>query len=115
SGPRSSLLAWLSGADTRIGYDVPGRGWMYTTRVPRPRGIRPRHAVLNQWDLLTPLGVASPDRDSTPAEMPVDPAAAGAVIAGLAALGLAADHELVVVHVSAGNPFRRWPLESFAS
>src|ERR1043166_103304 len=29
SGPRSSLIAFLSGATRRIGYDVPGRGWMY--------------------------------------------------------------------------------------
>src|SRR5439155_20127256 len=36
-GPRASLLTWFSGAPARIGYDVPGRGWMYTERVPRPR------------------------------------------------------------------------------
>jgi ADP-heptose:LPS heptosyltransferase len=31
------------------------------------------------------------------------------------ALGVGPEDELVVLHVSAGNPFRRWPLESFAS
>src|SRR5258708_2801956 len=36
-GPRSSLLTWLSGAPQRIGFEVAGRSWMYTTRVPRPR------------------------------------------------------------------------------
>ena len=51
-GPRSSLLTWLSGAKVRLGYDVAGRGWMYTRRVARPRGLRPRHSVENQWDLL---------------------------------------------------------------
>src|SRR5688572_15689975 len=51
-GPRASLLTWLSGAKRRIGYDVVGRAWMYTERVPRSRELRPRHSVENQFDLL---------------------------------------------------------------
>ena len=47
-GPRSSLLAWLTGARTRIGYQMKGRGWMYSVRIERPRGHRPRHSVTNQ-------------------------------------------------------------------
>ncbi len=47
--------------------------------------------------------------------MPVDPAAAAAVQARLAAAQVPADAALVVLHVSAGNPFRRWPAESFAA
>jgi len=31
---------------------------MYTRRIARPRELRPRHSVENQWDLLAPLGVA---------------------------------------------------------
>jgi len=115
SGPRSSLIAWLSGAPERIGYDVPGRGWMYTTRVARPRGIRARHAVANQWDLLTALGIAAPDPSHSPAEMAADAGAADAVSERLTALGVRRDDELVVLHVSAGNPFRRWPLDAFAA
>jgi len=114
SGPRSSLIAWLSGATARIGYDVPGRGWMYTTRVARPRGIRPRHAVANQWDLIEALGIPAADPSRSPTEMPVDAGAAGAVDARLTALGVRSDDEIVVLHVSAGNPFRRWPLDAFA-
>src|ERR1700722_7694022 len=41
-GPRASLLTWLSGARQRIGYEIVGRGWMYTTRIARPRELRPR-------------------------------------------------------------------------
>ena len=115
SGPRSSLVTWLSGAPRRVGYDVPGRGWMYTTRVARPRGIRARHAVANQWDLLNAIGIATPPPAQSPTEMAADPRAAEAVEGRLWATGVGADDELVVLHVSAGNPFRRWPLESFAS
>jgi predicted lipopolysaccharide heptosyltransferase III len=112
-GPRSSLLTWLSGAPKRIGYDVPGRSWMYTTRVARPRVLRPRHSVVSQWDVLLPLGIAPPDPEIDATEMPNNPAAGTAVARRLADAGIGADNPLIVVHVSAGNPFRRWPSASF--
>lgn len=114
-GPRASLLTWLSGAPIRVGYDVAGRSWMYTTRVARPRALRARHSVENQWDLLIPFGVPPPDRRKWPVVMPVDPAAAGAVDARLSAAGVTTGDSLIVMHVSAGNPFRRWPAGSFAA
>ena len=114
-GPRSSLLAWLSGAPIRIGYEVVGRSWMYTRRVPRPRALRPRHSVENQWDLLAALGVPPPSRARNPVEMGVDPDAAGALADRLARAGVGAGDELLVIHVSAGNPFRRWPAAEFSA
>lgn len=113
-GPRASLLTWLSRAPLRIGYDVRGRGWMYTTRIARPRALRPRHSVENQWDLLAPLGVGAPDPERFPVEMSGDAAAAEAVSARLAAAGIQPGDRVIVMHVSAGNPFRRWPVASFA-
>jgi lipopolysaccharide heptosyltransferase II len=113
-GPRSSLITWLSGAPVRVGYDIRGRSWMYTIRVPRPRHIRPRHAVLNQWDLLSALGLPEPDASRMPVEMAIDPIAAASVGKRLAHEGVRAGDRLIVVHVSAGNPFRRWPLDRFA-
>ncbi len=112
-GPRSSLMTWLSGAPRRIGYEVPGRSWMYTTKVPRPRVLRPRHSVVSQWDVLLPLGIAPPDPESDATEMAADPAAGAAVSRRLAAADVRPDNPIVVVHVSAGNPFRRWPAASF--
>jgi ADP-heptose:LPS heptosyltransferase len=114
-GPRASLLTWLSGAPDRLGYDVAGRGWMYTRRVERPRALRPRHSVENQWDLLTALGIAPPDRSSCAVEMAADPDAVTSVEARLARAGVRAGDTLIVVHVSAGNPFRRWPLDHFVA
>ncbi len=114
-GPRSSLITWMSGAPVRVGYDVRGRGWMYTVRVPRPRHIRPRHAVLNQWDLLHAIGLPAPDARRMPVEMTADAASAAAVAVRLAGAGVRADDLLILIHVSAGNPFRRWPLERFAT
>jgi lipopolysaccharide heptosyltransferase II len=112
-GPRSAWLTWASGARVRIGYRVAGRSWMYTRRVDRPRALRARHSVENQWDLLAPLGIDAPDRWHDPTEMPLNSEAARAIEQQFRAAGLRAGHRLIVVHVSAGNPFRRWPRESF--
>jgi lipopolysaccharide heptosyltransferase II len=112
-GPRASLLTWLSRAPVRIGYDIVGRRWMYTRVVARPRELRARHSVENQWDLLDSLGVSRPSRDAYPVEMPASPKMAQAVASRIAAAGVSAGDQLVVIHVSAGNPFRRWPIGSF--
>ncbi len=112
-GPRSGWLTWATGAPRRIGYDIKGRGWMYTDRVARAPDLRPRHSVRNQWDLLAPLGIEAPDPALDAVEMTPDPTADTRVDARLRAAGVTPDHPLVVIHVSAGNPFRRWPVESF--
>jgi lipopolysaccharide heptosyltransferase II len=116
-GPRSSWLALATGAPQRIGYDIAGRHWMYTRTVPRARELRPRHSVVNQWDLLNAIegwqdGDPDPARDAV--EMPVDEAADRRIAERLRRAGVEPHHELIVVHVSASNPFRRWPEPAFA-
>lgn len=112
-GPRSAFLTWASRARVRIGYRIAGRSWMYTTRVARPRTLRARHSVENQWDLLTPLGIEAPDRWRDPTEMALNVDAVHALEDRFTAAGLRSDDRLIVIHVSAGNPFRRWPTASF--
>ena len=112
-GPRAAWFAWASGAPIRIGYRIKGRWWMYTHVVRRPADDAPRAAVANQWDLLAPLGIAPPDPARDPLEMVEDPQAAASVERRLRDARITAAHQLVVVHVSAGNPFRRWPIASF--
>ncbi len=114
-GPRASTLAWLSGAPMRIGYEIVARSWMYTHRVARARPLRARHSVRNQWDLLAPLDIASPDPERFPVEMSFDASTSTAVAARLRTAGLSEDDRVIVLHVSAGNPFRRWPLDHFAA
>jgi lipopolysaccharide heptosyltransferase II len=116
-GPRSSWLTWATGAPQRIGYDVQGRAWQYTRTVHRPRGLEARHSVANQWDVLSamagwPGSLPDPARDAV--EMPVDRAAARTIAERLHRAGLDDRHALAVIHVSAGNPFRRWPEPAFA-
>src|SRR5688572_4686275 len=117
-GPRSSWLTFATGAPQRVGYAIRGRSWMYTTTVPRPRTLRARHSVVNQWDLVEairlrpadaqrhgttgwPGGAADPVRDAV--EMPLDPEADAAIARRLAAAGITPQDQLVVAHVSAGN------------
>jgi lipopolysaccharide heptosyltransferase II len=117
-GPRSGWLTWATRAPVRVGYDVAGRRWMYTHRIARPRGYAPRHSVLNQWDLLGPVAPAlaeplTADRD--PVDMPVAPGAREAIATRLSALGVGPGDQVVLLHASAGNEFRRWPAASFAA
>lgn len=117
-GPRSSWLAFASAAPQRIGYKVQGRSWMYTTAVERPRELRARHSVVNQWDLLEAIhgwsgGSAEPARDAV--DMPVDPHADANIAQRLARHGISDAHDVIVAHVSAGNPFRRWPEPAFTA
>jgi lipopolysaccharide heptosyltransferase II len=116
-GPRSSWLTLATGAPQRIGYDIAGRQWMYTRTVPRARQLRPRHSVVNQWDLLSAIdgwtGVPPVPADD-PVEMPLDAAADRRIAGRLQETGVDPGHELIVIHVSASNPFRRWPEPAFA-
>ena len=115
-GPRSSWLAWATGAPRRIGYDIQGRGWQYTNTVHRSRELTPRHSVVNQWDLLSALDEwpgTPPDPARDAVEMALDPDVERRVVARLDRCGVSDAHALIVIHVSAGNPFRRWPEPSF--
>lgn len=115
-GPRAALLTWLSRAPRRIGYEGQGRAWAYTTEVHRAPELRPRHSVVNQWDILAPLlpeeGEPDPTRDAV--EMVETPEAAARITSWLASLPAGPAQAPILMHVSAGNAFRRWPLEAFA-
>jgi heptosyltransferase-1 len=117
-GPRSAWLAFATGAPERIGYVIAGRTWMYTKAVPRPRELRRRHSVVNQWDLLEAIDgwpSSAPDAARDSVEMAPDAAAVARIDARLGRAGVTPAHELIVAHVSAGNPFRRWPEPAFAA
>jgi ADP-heptose:LPS heptosyltransferase len=89
---------------------------MYTDVVHRPRGLHPRHSVESQWALLAavdPAFAGAPDRTAFRVEMPVSPEATASVAQYLAKHGVNSAR-LIVLHVSAGNPFRRWPEQAFA-
>ena len=117
-GPRSSWLTLATGAPQRIGYDIPGRRWLYTRTVAR--AARAAAAALRRQ----PVGPAAarstagratpPDPARDAVEMPLD--AGGRPPHRRAAARRRRRRRsttLIVVHVSAGNPFRRWPEAAF--
>ena len=115
-GPRSAWLTRATGAVRRIGYALPGRRWAYTEHRPWSRTlVPPRHSVVSQWDLLAPLGIAAPRFGEPSVQMPVDAEADASVGRRLSAAGIESSHVVIVIHVSAGNPFRRWPAAHFAA
>jgi ADP-heptose:LPS heptosyltransferase len=90
---------------------------MYTRIAPRARDLRPRHSVENQWDILEAIPGwqgGRPDRARDRIAIGLDPAADTRMRDRLARAGVGEADELVMMHVSAGNPFRRWPEEFFA-
>ena len=78
--------------------------------VHRPRGLHPRHSVLNQWDLLdgdsTAGRTARPDPARDAVDMAADADAGRSASRRRLADGRRASMAttLIVVHVSAGNP-----------
>ena len=113
-GPRSGFLTWASArrndrlrpAWSRLVLHDAG-AW---TRSPVP----PRHSVVNQWACSRRSASSRPTgRDAV--TMTLDPEAVRRVDDRLAAAGIDRGSRLIVLHVSAGNPFRRWPASSFAA
>ena len=113
-GPRGSWLTWASHAPMRIGYRTVGRSWMYTHVVARPEDLSAQHSVVKQWALLAPLGITDCDRSRDAVEMFETAAAVRRVEHVLAQAGVGTSNQLILLHVSAGNPFRRWPQDHFA-
>ena len=99
----------------RIGYRMAGHSWMYTHVVARADDLLPRHSVVKQWDLLAPLGIEACEPACDAVEMPLDFEAEARIALVLRNAGVGPSHQLIVLHVSAGNPFRRWPPEAFAA
>ena len=114
-GPRSAWFTWGSRARRRIGYTISGRSWMYTDAVPRSRQLTPRHSVMNQWDLIAPLGIPPLDPAQDPVQMLADVQASRRIDTQLTGSGVGAANRLIVIHVSASTRFKRWPEESFVS
>jgi ADP-heptose:LPS heptosyltransferase len=74
--------------------------------------------VRNQWDLLEAIDgwpAAEPDPSKDSVEMARDAQAEARIARRLDGFGITPAHELIVVHVSAGNPFRRWPEPAFTT
>jgi len=104
----SAIIALLSGARERVGFDTEGRGFLLTKRVPYRHD---RHEVQNFLEVLRADGVpvtddyleswSTDDEERTASEL-------------LSGAGIAAGERFAVLHPFAAIPQRGWHLEDFA-
>jgi heptosyltransferase-2 len=112
----SAILAFLSGARERIGFNTDGqrRGWLFTTRVVYSDR---EHMSRIFMRLLRPLGIEAAPR---PVSIVTEPTEEARVAELLAARAIGRGRfPLVVMHVGSGPnfyrvPLKRWPIEHFA-
>jgi heptosyltransferase-2 len=105
---RSNLVAFLAGAERRIGYDFGGGSFLLTDALPaRPDAD---HKVVDWLRLLEPLGGS---REGHHPLLKVSRSEANAAATRLKSLGLL-QRPLIAIHPGARQPVRRWALENFA-
>lgn len=110
-GPRSSLIALMSGAQLRIGYANKFRGWIYHHRVPRCYASGPVHSVTNHLNLVKTLNPAIKE-DFPLLIPPATPEERKKIEAFWHQTGLLS-RKVIAVHISAGNRFRDWGKENW--
>jgi len=105
-GPRASRLTFLAGAPVRVGYEIPWRRFIYTTRVARRGAEGPVHSVVNHINLVRALGLEV--SDIPPLALPEPRPEEKARVAAFIDENIPSAAKLVVFHVGAGNDFRDW-------
>jgi len=103
----SAIIAFLSGARVRVGFDTEGRGMLLTRKVPY-RGDR--HEVLNFLDVLAADGIPVVD-DYLEAWLTHGERQGAADF--LSRQGVAEGEPLVAIHPFAANQTRAWHEENF--
>ncbi len=104
----SAIMALLTGASERIGFDTEGRGLLLTRRVQYRSD---RHEVENFLEVLRADGVPVTDDHL---EFWTSAEEDGAAAQLLADAGVPAGGRLVAIHPFASISQRGWPLENFA-
>jgi heptosyltransferase-2 len=104
----SALIALLTGARERIGFDTEGRGLLLTRRVPYRQD---QHEVMNFLDVLRADGISVRDDYLESWMTPEEDAAASEI---LAREGVGPAERLALLHPFAAIPQRGWHLEDFA-
>lgn len=113
-----ALLARLSGAPIRVGYDRRRRSWLLTERVPAPRGgttgrkFTPVAMERYYLDLVQAFGCAD---EGTALELALEGEAERECDAMFERHGVDADRPLVCLAPGAGyGPAKLWPVEHVA-
>lgn len=104
----SALIAWLSGAPERIGFDTEGRGCLLTKKVAYRHDC---HEVKNFLSVLSADGVEVKDDFLEIWTTPEEEQKVGTL---LETSGVALSERVFVIHPFSAVVERGWPLENFA-
>lgn len=107
---KSAVVAWLTGAPTRIGYHWQREGaWLFNRVVPKePTSV---HVVQEYLDVARFLGA-----ETEPVEFPlyIPPEADERVRLLLQGEGISSADGFISINPSAGRAFKRWRIERWA-
>jgi heptosyltransferase-2 len=103
----SAIIAWLTGATARIGFDTEARGFLLTKRVPYRHD---QHEVQNFLDVLRADGVPIED-DYLEAWLTKEEEAFAADY--LRCAGVSTSDTVIALHPFTANPPRAWHQENF--
>jgi heptosyltransferase-1 len=107
-GPRASLLALLSGAGLKVGYELKYKRRFYDVRIPRARPDGGYfHSVENHVNLVRAAGILVENPLPPLTLPPATPKECARIGDYWADHGLAGT-KVVALHVGAGNEFRDW-------
>ena len=109
---KSSMLAWLSGAKTRVGFDYSHGRELAPMLVNRRVSRTARHMVDTYLELLSPWEATSPGRAEF--RMPTY-AAAEQVPTILQNSGLESHEKFICIAPGAGWATKLWPVDRFAA
>ena len=104
----SAVIAWLSGARERIGFDTEGRGFLLTKRVSYRHD---RHEVENFLEVLRADGVKVEDDFLEIWTTVQEEDRANRVLTDA---GVTSSEQRAMIHPFSAVPQRGWPLENFA-
>jgi len=117
SNPRSAWMTAFTRAPLRMGYNLRGRSWAYTVRLPRepltPDGWPiPRYAPEAALDFVRALGLPTRGLALT---FHVSPEAEASIDRWLAESGIDRSRPLVACLPTGSWPAKSWPTERFAA
>lgn len=112
ANPKKSLHfgVWLAGIPRRVGYACKGGRWALTHRVPVPQETGAVHSTEQNFALIRAL---QPGLGLPACRLVVPPRVHAAVQERLAAHGLSAAEDCVILHAGSSRQDKQWPFESF--
>jgi len=111
--PRSAILSFLSGAETRIGGAFNWRKFLYTHPIPRTN--ERKNAIRFHLDYLKPLGIEINDSiENLKTEIFLTQNEKGWALNYLKSKGIDVSKKIVGIHPGATWPAKMWLKENFA-